>query len=80
MPCRLSSLIPAIVAGALVGAGIGWLASMAEWALTGDRTMFGFGGVGYIAMIILSGLTGAVLAWRAAPDSGPTSCEPEGPL
>ena len=80
MPCRLSSLIPAIVAGALVGAGIGWLVSMAEWAITGDRTVFGFGGAGYITIIILGGLTGAVLAWRAPRTGGPSACEPGGPL
>jgi len=80
MPCRLSSLIPAIVAGALVGAGIGWLISMAEWAITSDRTVFGFGGAGYIAVIILGGLTGAVLAWRAARTGGPSACKPGRPL
>ncbi|MGB1712120.1 MAG: hypothetical protein ACPHP1_06085 [Miltoncostaeaceae bacterium] len=80
MPCRLSSLVPAIVAGALVGAGIGWLISMAEWAITGDRTAFGVRGVGYIAVIILGGLTGAVLAWRAARTGGPSACKPGRPL
>ena len=80
MPCRLSSLVPAIVAGALVGAGIGWLISMAKRAITGDRTVFGFGGVGYIAVIILGGLTGAVLAWRAARTGGPSACKPGRPL
>ena len=80
MPCRLSSLIPAIIAGALVGAGTGWLISMAEWAITGDRAVFGFGAAGYITVIILGGLTGAVLAWRAARADGPSACEPGGPL
>lgn len=80
MPCRLSQLIPAIVAGALVGAGTGWSISIAEWTITGDRAVFGFDGVGYIAVIILGGLTGAVLAWRAARACGSTACEPGRPL
>lgn len=74
MPCRLSSLIPAIVAGALAGAGIGWLISMAEWAITGDRPIFGFGGAGYISLVIAGAIIATLLAYRSARRAGPASC------
>lgn len=74
MPCRLSSLIPAIVAGALVGAGTGWLISMAEWAITGDRAIFGFGGGGYLLLVLAGAIIAALLAYRSAVRAGPASC------
>jgi|GEM_PF-1128561 hypothetical protein len=74
MPCRLSALIPAIVAGALAGGGTGWLLSMAEWILTGDRAVFGFGSPGYITLVCAGAAAGALIAYRTARRSNSASC------
>lgn len=78
MPCRLSALIPALVAGALAGAGVGWLLSLGEWSITGDRAVFGFSGPGYIACVVAGATMGAVLAYRSARRSGSPSCATPG--
>lgn len=70
MPCRLSALIPALVAGALVGAGVAWAISMAEWMLTGNQAVFGLGRPGYIALALAGAVAIAIASTRRGAPRG----------